>query len=143
MIAPGAEHFDDSQFAGRQLRRPSRKLMWIFALAVLLPSLYGFGTKFLEFVALFRGDVEGAFAITPILNYLLASLGFLLLFGWAAMGGMFKNVEQPKYAMLENEAWLDNVEALDRSRLPGQRVPAGRPNPAARFRLHWHQEDTP
>ena len=76
----------------------------------MLPSLYGFGTKFLEFIALYRGDVEGAFAISPILNYLLASLGFLLLFGWAALGGMFRDIEEPKYTMLENEAQLDRAE---------------------------------
>ncbi len=82
----------------------------LMALAVLVPSLYGFGTKFLEFIALYRGDVDGAFAISPILNYLLASLGFLLLFAWAALGGMFRDIEQPKYTMLENEAWLDQGE---------------------------------
>lgn len=143
MIAPKGDRFDDSQFAGRQLKRPSRTLMWVFALAVLLPSLYGFGTKFLEFIALFRGDVDGAFAITPILNYLLASLGFLLLFGWAALGGMFKNVEQPKYSMLENEAWLDSVESSDWRRHPDQRNLAARHVSAERFRLHWPQEDSP
>jgi hypothetical protein len=89
-------------------RRRKRVVMWMMALAVLLPSLYGFGTKFLEFIALYRGDVDGVFAITPILNYLLASLGFLCLFGWAALGGMFRDVEQPKRTMLENEARLDN-----------------------------------
>ena len=77
------------------------------ALAVLVPSLYGFGTKFLEFIALYRGDVDGVFAITPILNYLLASLGFLCLFGWAALGGMFHDVERPKQVMLDNEQQLD------------------------------------
>ena len=60
---------------------------------MLVPSLCGFGTKFLEFIALYRGDVDGAFAISPILNYLLASLGFLCLFGWAALGGMFRDIE--------------------------------------------------
>jgi len=82
--------------------------MLVMAVAILVPSLYGFGTKFLEFIALYRGDVNGAFAISPILNYLLASLGFLCLFGWAAMHGMFHNVEQPKYTLLENEARLDS-----------------------------------
>ena len=85
-----------------------RLVTLLFALAVLLPSCYGFGTKFLEFIALYRGDVEGAFAISPILNYLLASVGFLLLFGWAALGGMFRDIEKPKYTMLENEALLDH-----------------------------------
>ena len=53
--------------------RAKRLVMLVMALAVLVPSLYGFGTKFFEFIALYRGDVEGAFAISPILNYLLAS----------------------------------------------------------------------
>lgn len=89
-------------------RSPTRRIvMWIMALAVLLPSLYGFGTKFLEFIALYRGDVDGAFAISPILNYLLASLGFLCLLGWAMLHGMFRDIEQPKRNMLANEAWLD------------------------------------
>ena len=90
-----------------RLPSPHGLVMLLMALAVLLPSLYGFGTKLLEFIALFRGDVDGAFAISPVLNYLLASLGFLCLFGWAAMHGMFRDVEEPKLTMLENEARLD------------------------------------
>jgi len=87
--------------------RRSRLLTITFALAVLLPSLYGFGTKFVELVALCRSDMTGAFAIAPIVNYLLASAGFLLLFGWAAANGMFHDIERPKLTMLENEARLD------------------------------------
>lgn len=90
--------------------RSRRIVMLLMAAAVLVPSLFGFGTKFLEFIALYRGDVEGVFAISPILNYLLASLGFLFLFGWAALGGMFRDIEEPKYTMLENEALLDRVD---------------------------------
>jgi len=90
--------------------RSRRIVMLLMAAAVLVPSLFGFGTKFLEFIALYRGDVEGAFAISPILNYLLASLGFLFLFGWAALGGMFRDIEEPKYTMLENEALLDRAD---------------------------------
>lgn len=89
------------------LHRRRRLVMLAMALAVLLPSLYGFGTKFIEFIALYRGDVEGAFAISPISNYLLASMGFLCLFGWAAFHGMFRDVEGPKQSMLDNEAALD------------------------------------
>lgn len=95
----------------RRLPTPGGLAMLLMALAVLLPSLYGFGTKLLEFIALFRGDVDGAFAISPVLNYLLASLGFLCLFGWAAMHGMFRDVERPKFTMLENEARLDAESA--------------------------------
>jgi hypothetical protein len=79
----------------------------ILAVLILVPSLWGFGTKFAEFVALVRGDVDGAFAITPVVNYLLASLGFLCLFCWATLGGMFHDIEGPKHTMLETERQLD------------------------------------
>lgn len=93
--------------------RGYRWFMLAMALCVLVPSLYGFGTKFLEFIALYRGDEEGAFAIAPILNYLLASLGFLCLFAWAAAQGMFSDIERPKFTLLENEARLDARERVE------------------------------
>src|SRR5690242_14589900 len=82
----------------------------IIAIALLGPCLWGFGSKFSELVAICRGDVDGAFAISPILNYLLASAGFLLLLGWGAVNGMFRDVELPKYTMLANEEKLDAME---------------------------------
>jgi hypothetical protein len=77
------------------------------ALLILIPSMLGFANKFREFVLLYRGDVDGAFAITPIVNYLLASLGFFCLFFWAIYRGMFRDLEAPKYKMLETERRLD------------------------------------
>jgi nitrogen fixation-related uncharacterized protein len=85
-------------------------LTLLAAVTILVPSLWGFGTKFLELVALYRGDSQGAFAIAPIVNYLLASAGFLLLFGWAAANGMFHDIERPKRTMLENEERLDAAD---------------------------------
>lgn len=85
----------------------------LLAIGILVPSLWGFGTKFIEFVALARGDVDGVFAVTPVVNYLLASLGFLCLFGWAIAGGMFRDIEQPKRTMLEIEERLDAMSAAN------------------------------
>ncbi len=87
--------------------RTRRWLTGLMAALVLAPSLYGFSGKFVEFVRLFRGDPSGLFAISPIMNYLLASLGFLCLFGWAMAQGTFRDIEAPKYSMLEIEAALD------------------------------------
>jgi len=81
-----------------------------FALLILVPSMLGFANKFREFILLYRGDVDGVFAITPIVNYLLASLGFFCLFFWAIYQGMFRDIEAPKYTMLENERKLDESE---------------------------------
>lgn len=83
----------------------------VFAVVVLVPSMLGFANKFREFILLFRGDVDGVFAISPIMNYLLASLGFFFLFCWAIAHGMFSDLERPKYTMLENERRLDEEEA--------------------------------
>src|SRR5208283_1476397 len=81
-----------------------------FTLLILVPSLLGFAKKFCEFILLYRGDVDGVFAITPIMNYLLASLGFFCLFFWAIYHGMFRDIEAPKYTMLENERKLDEED---------------------------------
>lgn len=87
--------------------RVTRIVTLILAVLILIPSLYGFGSKFLEFVHIYRGDVDGEFAITPIVNYLLASTGFFLILLWAIANGMLHDVEGPKYAMLEREKELD------------------------------------
>ncbi len=90
---------------------PPRKTnrVWAFVAIVFFlgPAMFGFGTKFYELIRVFQGDPAGAFAITPIVNYLLAGCGFLLLFAWAARNGMFRDIEAPKFQMLENERRLD------------------------------------
>jgi hypothetical protein len=91
-------------------RRRQRLVTLLFALVILIPSGYGFTRKFLELIALTRGDVDGVFAITPVVNYLLASVGFFFLFCWAIVNGMFGDVEGPKRAMLENERMLDEED---------------------------------
>ena len=91
------------------------RITLILAVLILIPSLWGFGSKFVEFIAIYRGDVNGAFAIAPILNYLMASLGFLLLLLWATANGMFHDIERPKYRMLETE------EQLEQSRVAGKK----------------------
>ena len=86
---------------------------WLTVLAILVflvPAGLGFGNKLLEFFALVS-DEAGSFAVMPVLNYLLASIGFFLLLCWAMMNGMFHDVEKPKLAMLESERELDRQTA--------------------------------
>jgi hypothetical protein len=85
----------------------------VLALVILVPSLLGFANKFREFIQIYRGEVDGVFAITPIVNYLLASLGFFFLFCWGIFHGMFRDIERPKYTMLENERKLDEEDGED------------------------------
>ncbi|HLN33212.1 MAG TPA: hypothetical protein VK395_36125 [Gemmataceae bacterium] len=91
----------------RSRKRPTG--MIILALVILVPALIGFGMKFKELLLLV-GDEEGAFTVVPVLNYLLVTFGFLLLFGWAVFHGMFRDIEKPKYTMMANEQRLDEQE---------------------------------
>ena len=95
-------------------RRPSltrqRLTTLVFALVILIPSGYGFTRKLIELVALTGAGADGAFAVTPVVNYLLASLGFFFLFCWAILNGMFGDIEGPKKRMLEIERQLDEDE---------------------------------
>ena len=89
-----------------------RKQFWVtmaMAVLILIPSMYGFVGKFVEFVHIYRGSEGGGFAVAPIANYLLASAGFFCMLLWAAWNGMFRDVERPKIDMLENEMRLDRT----------------------------------
>lgn len=83
------------------------RITLLLAVLILIPSGYGFVGKFAELIHVFRGEPGGAFAVAPMMNYLLASLGFFCMLLWAAGRGMFRDIENPKHAMLEHEELLD------------------------------------
>ena len=92
-------------------RKPVSRLknatLIVMAIIILVPSMMGFVAKFIEFIHTFQGDSDGAFAITPMLNYLLASVGFFCMLIWAIANGMFHDMERPKHYMLDVEEQLD------------------------------------
>ncbi|MBS0206093.1 MAG: hypothetical protein JSS49_24635 [Planctomycetes bacterium] len=85
-------------------------MVWVFSALVLIPTILGFANKFLDLVLVVQGDEEGAFAVTPIVNYLLATAGFLCLLIWTAMQGAFENLDGPSQTMFENEQRLDGLK---------------------------------
>ena len=102
---------DGASAADRKNARITFIFTIVLALLILIPSMLGFIAKFIELFAVLNGEPDGVFALTPILNYLLASLGFFCLLLWAAGRGMFRDVELPKRAMLEREDMLDGRTA--------------------------------
>ena len=78
-----------SEFSGVVTSRKDRSIAWtvtiIFGVVILVPCLIGFVIKFGELVALTKAPEDGGFAITPVINYLLASAGFFFLLLWAAL----------------------------------------------------------
>jgi len=83
------------------------------AMAILVPAGIGFTFKLIEFFRTLSSDQAGAFTIVPISNYLLATLGFGCLLLWAVGRGMFRDLERPKYTMLEREEELDRREGRE------------------------------
>lgn len=101
---------DRTAAAGPRRHGMSRRQAWVtaaMAVLILIPSMYGFVGKFVEFVHIYRGAGGGEFAVAPILNYLLASAGFFCMLLWAAWNGMFRDIEKPKIDFLDNETLLD------------------------------------
>lgn len=89
-------------------RSPKVSGLVILVVVILVPSAVGFTTKLLKFVQA-SGSGEGGFAILPLLVYLSVAAGFLCLLAWAMFQGMFRDVERPKYTMLENEERLEHA----------------------------------
>jgi nitrogen fixation-related uncharacterized protein len=79
------------------------------AMAVLIlgPAAYGFVEKLILFIQAVRRDLIAGFAIVPVVIYLVVTTGMACLLVWAIQQGMFRDVERPKYEMLEREAELD------------------------------------
>ena len=88
----------------------TQNFVTLMFIPVLVATCFFFGVKFYELVRVAIYEPDGAFAVTPIVNYLLAGLGFLCMLGWATYNGMFRDIERPKITMLENEARLDAAE---------------------------------
>jgi hypothetical protein len=82
----------------------------IFCSTVLVVSATAFVYKLTEFsMTVVRDGLEG-FGIVAISVYLVGLVGLLMWNMWAYSKGYFRNIEQPKFRMLEMEAEYDKIE---------------------------------
>ena len=90
-----------------------RWFLWIFSVLMIVTAGTAFAFKLIEFVMTATGEGESALAsfLIPVLNYLLVATGFLFLFLWAYFTGQFRDVEAPKYRMLEMQSEIDRQDA--------------------------------
>lgn len=98
--------------------RGKRIVIVCIALMILLPASYGFVEKLALFILAIRKDQVAAFTIIPVANYLIVTAGMACLLVWAIAHGMFRDVEKPKYDMLEREETLDRHDRGDWSEEP-------------------------
>ncbi len=92
---------------------PSRTKHWIILLmtvGILVPGGYGFINKLVEFFKTLQMETGGKFTIIPILNYLIVACGMTCLLIWAIAHGMFRDIEGPKYTMLNREMELERLD---------------------------------
>jgi nitrogen fixation-related uncharacterized protein len=83
-----------------------------FSAAVLLIAGLGFVYKMTEFaLTIVKDDIEG-FGAVAIAIYLIGMLPIVFLTLWAVCTGRFRDVERPKYRMLELNADLYDTPAI-------------------------------
>ncbi len=87
--------------------RSKRYTVLGLAFLLLAPGAYGFTEKLVQFVRTLNTDNEAGFTIIPISNYFLIAGGMACMLFWAMSNGMFRDIEKPKYTMLQREAELD------------------------------------
>ena len=90
----------------------ARRFLWVFSVTMVAIAGSAFVFKLVEFIttATTGGpDALGSFLI-PVLNYLLVAAGFFCLFLWAYFTGQFRDLEAPKYRMLEMQDEIDRME---------------------------------
>ena len=85
-------------------------LTWVVSAVILTPAILGFANKFIDLLLVVQGDEDGSFAVTPVVNYLLATAGFLCLFIWTASKGAFQDLDAPSRTMFENELKFDQMK---------------------------------
>ncbi len=93
--------------------RAQRITLIVFLVVFLLPAAVGFAIKLYEFMAVANGATsEGTFMLVPVLNYFIVFMGMLCMLAWATTNGMFRDIEKPKFDMLERERQLDESEGV-------------------------------
>ncbi len=79
----------------------------IISMVVLILTAISFIYKMAHFVMIALSGEAVGFATIPIVNYIMAGSGFLLLLLWAFLTGQFRDIEGPKYRMLQLEKEYD------------------------------------
>lgn len=89
--------------------------VYAFAVAVLVFAGLGFVYKMTEFAAtIIKDDVEG-FGAVAVSIYLIGMVPIAFFTLWAVLSGKFRDIEAPKYRMLELDAEIERGGELSRS----------------------------
>ena len=97
-----------------QPRSPFARGVQIFFLTAAVCAGCMFVFKLFAFLRTIERDEMAGFAFDPIVVYGFVAMGFLFLLIWAYMTGQFRDIERPKYEMLERFRQQELEEAEER-----------------------------
>ena len=85
--------------------RPTRNLaVIVISFLVVIGGGVAFTYKIAEFIFTLSSDEVQGFADVPVTVYFVVAAGWLCLLVWCLLTGKFRDLEQSKYQMLEQEA---------------------------------------
>ena len=94
--------------APRDLRR-----LTVFAFAVVVMGVAGlaFTYKMAEFTMTMVHDEVAGFGVVAVATYLIGMLPIVFVTLWAVLTGRFRDIERPKFRLLELNDEIDRAEA--------------------------------
>ena len=84
----------------------------LFFITVCLIAGGMFIFKLFSFMRTVKREEMDGFAFDPIMIYAFVAMGFLTLLLWAYLTGQFRDIEGPKYEMLERFAEQERQEVM-------------------------------
>lgn len=100
----------------RRRRSARRFAVLAFAVVVLLVAGLGFVYKMTEFTMTIVNDDIAGFGVAAVSVYLIGLLPILFLTLWAVTTGRFRDIEQPKFRMLELDREIERGGELGERR---------------------------
>jgi hypothetical protein len=87
-----------------------------FAIVVMAVAGLGFVYKMVEFVITITRDEIQGFGAVAVATYLIGMLPIVFLTLWGVLSGKFRDVERPKFRMLELDREIERGGDLGRLR---------------------------
>jgi len=81
--------------------------VFVFAIAVIAIAGLGFAYKMTEFALTIVNDEVYGFGAVAVATYLIGMMPIIFLTLWAVTSGRFRDIEAPKYRMLELDAEIE------------------------------------
>lgn len=109
------------------MRELEGKYLAIFVamIVAMIVAGVGFVYKMIEFALTIGGDEVAGFGAVAIGTYLIGMLPLVFFTLWAVASGHFRDIERPKYRMLEIQAELDGWKTAGRKPAGPRLAPAG------------------